>query len=239
MAYAADGDIVRLGAGEVLQGGAEALVGDGAQIHLYTRVQDDCGTGGSLRQYLFHLIVADEALHRRCLLRCADQDVQIPHRFLGTTVTAGDRNLTHARRPFEVGEQGFGVLGGDGEFKANPLTQVCIECLQDVLFGFFTKARELPDRAAPRGVLQLFQRPYAQFIHESLDAFGSQPRQGQHLGDAGRKGVAQFLELRGRAGFDEFLDFGGQVLADAGKSGKVFALFHHGAQFRSQVSDDE
>ena len=46
----------------------------------------------------------------------------------------------------------------------------------------------------------------------------------------------QFLEFGGGAGADDFRDLGGQILADAGETGKVLILGHHGAQFRAEIA---
>jgi hypothetical protein len=87
------GDVVLFGAGEVVQGGAEAFRFDHAQVHLQAVAQDDGGAGGPLGEDLLHLVVMDEVLDHRFWFACRHQDIQVAHRFLAATVTAGDDDL--------------------------------------------------------------------------------------------------------------------------------------------------
>lgn len=63
LAQAADLDVVGLAAGEIVQGGAEAGLLHGAQVHLQAAAQDHRGPGGALGDHLGHLVVGREALH--------------------------------------------------------------------------------------------------------------------------------------------------------------------------------
>ena len=93
----ADGDVVGLGAGEVMQGGAVALLGHHPQVHLQAVAQHHGGFGVAPGQHLAHVFVGHEGVHHPPGLLAGDQDVQVAHGLLAAAVAAGHDGLGHPR----------------------------------------------------------------------------------------------------------------------------------------------
>ena len=88
----ANRDVVGLAAGEIVQGGAEALAGHHPQVHLQTAAEDRGRAGVALGTDLGHLVVVQEAPHGGRRVRGGDQDVQVADGLPAASVAAGDHH---------------------------------------------------------------------------------------------------------------------------------------------------
>ena len=104
----ADRDVVGLGAGEVVQGRAVALLGHHPQVHLQAVAQHHRGFGVAFGDHPAHVLIRGEGVHHPEGLPAGDQDVQVAHRLHAAAVAAGHDGLRHPRHGLEVLDQSLG-----------------------------------------------------------------------------------------------------------------------------------
>ncbi len=102
---AADRDVVRLGAGEVVQRRAVALLRHDAQVDLHAAFEQHAGARVAGGIYLGHFVIGREALHHRAVRRGSDQDIQVADGLAHAPEAAGDDHLLHAGDRLQKGAQ--------------------------------------------------------------------------------------------------------------------------------------
>ena len=110
LAQAADGDVVRLTAGEVVQRRAVAVLGDDPEIDLEAGPQDHRRARGPGGQHVAHLVVSCEPTHDRLAQRRRREDVDVADRLAATPEAAGGDHPTNAGSRFQIGEERADVL---------------------------------------------------------------------------------------------------------------------------------
>ena len=95
-----NGNIMCLGTGEIVQGGAIAFFGDNAQVHLHAAFEDDAGACWTCRQCFGDFIIGREIPHYRVIRCCRDHDVEICNGLAHTPVAARDSYLFYPGRRF-------------------------------------------------------------------------------------------------------------------------------------------
>ena len=223
----ADVDVVTLRAGEVLQRGTKAILVHDPHIHLQAGFEDHRGARGTLGQHVLDLVVSDEAVHHIFCVTGCHQNIDIAHGLLEAAVGTGEHRLVHAGNFFEIFPQRFGVLRRHGQLEAGLLFDMRGDRFEDGLFGFLTETGKLADTPVTCRTRQLFECVHVEFVVQRAHAFGPEARNFKQLGDGRGSFLAQLLQELALAGLDDLLDFGGEVVADAGQFGQVLAPGHH------------
>ena len=120
LAQAADGNVVRLTAGEVVQRRAVAVLGDNPEINLETRPQDHRRARRPGSKHVAHLVVSREPTHDRVAQRRRRKNVDVADRLAATPEAAGGDHPTNARSRFQVCEERADVLRGGDQLGTAP-----------------------------------------------------------------------------------------------------------------------
>ncbi len=235
---AADRDVVRLGAGEIVQRCAVTFLGHHAQVDLHAALEQDAGacfTGG---EYFGHFVIRSKALHHSAVRRRSHQDIQVADGLAHAPEAAGHDYLLHAGDGLQEGAQRLGILRRDGELEAATLAGMGLHGLQDVLLGFFAEAVQRADAAILCGAMQLFDGLHVEIVVQRLDPLRPQAGNLQQLGDRGRQFAAQPIQQAAMSGRDDLFDLAGEIGADAGQAGQVIAALHQHARLLRQVTQD-
>ena len=175
MGDTADRDVVRLGAGEVVQGRSVTFPGHDAQIDLDAALEQHAGACVPGRIHLGNFVIGAEALHHRAVRRGDDQNIQVADGLAHAPEAAGHDHLLDTRDTLQKPAQGFGILRRGGELESLALVGMGLHCFQDVLLGLCAEAGQRADAPVLRGPVQLFDRLHVEIVVQRLDRFGPSP----------------------------------------------------------------
>ena len=147
-AHEPDGDVVGLGAGEIVERGPERDERHDPQVDLKPAAEEDGGLRLALGQDLGDVVVVDEAVHDVPALLGGDQDVDVPDRFGAAPVAPGDLDLLDALGSLQILEERRHDLLGHGQLEplgAVPGDLGPAELLEDGLLRLLAEAGELAD----------------------------------------------------------------------------------------------
>ena len=217
----ADGDVVGLGAGEVLERRAQALGGERAQVHLEPRGQDHAGLGGPADQHLLDLRLGHEGLGQRGGV-AQDQQVEVAHGLAPAAVgphglhAQGAVVAEVARQP---GHRGVGL----GEEEADRGPQRLFQALADACLLLLLHPRQRPEAAVGDGRLEVPRARHAQPGPDQVHAARAQARDAQQLEQPGGDLGQQVLVERAAPRLQELPDLGLDALAHARQAGQRLA----------------
>ncbi len=237
----ADGDVVGLRAGEVVQSERELAILHAPQIALdklvgFERRQEHAGLGGAVGQHLGHLGQCHEVFQDRSRVLRAEEDVQVADRLGPPSQAAADlrandlgvladrlENRRDQEQCFVEQNPPAGLLQ-----KSDPL--------QDVGLGLAAKALQLGDRPRLGGRAEVGQAFDLERLAEGLDLLGAEAGHLEQRQDAGRHRLAQFIVRRQLTGRGELDDLGVHGLADSRHVGQG-AVGDHLGQIGRQVRE--
>src|SRR5438477_113709 len=215
-------DVVRFGAGEVLQRRAVRGGLDRAQVHLQPAAQLDRGSGVAFRDHVRHVAVGDEAVHDAGAVVRRDEDVEIADRLAAAPVAAGDRDLTHATAGLEIRDE-RGRLGFRLVQEHAPLGHLGLaETGAHLLLYLGPEALELLDLALVERLREVAGGFHFQLLVEQLHALGAEPGNPQQVEQARRELGGELFAKRQLALGDNLRDLLRQVVAYACDVGQVF-----------------
>ena len=194
LGHAAHRHVVRLGPGEVVERGAEAVRVDHAQVDLEAGAEQDARPGLALRQRFRHLRIGGEPGHHRVGRLRRHEDVEVADGVAHPPVAAGDLDPVDAAHGAQVVGERPRVLRRDGELEAPRLRQLPLHRIGDLRLARRPEPLQLADAALLGRPEQLRQRLDLEIAIERLDALRPEPGHAQELGHAGRQLLAQALE---------------------------------------------
>ena len=98
----ADGNVVGLAPGKIMQGGAKTFVAHHAKVYLKAVAEEDTGLGFTLGQHLGDFIKIDKGLHDRALGRGHREDIEIAHGLPASSIASGQGKLLYSSACLEV-----------------------------------------------------------------------------------------------------------------------------------------
>ena len=230
-------DVVRLRAGEVHPGRAEALVAHRTHVDLQAVAQHQAGLGCAMRQHLAHVLVADDAIHHLAVRLHRDQQIEIADGVAQAPQAAGRLGSQDARYAAQEGEQRLGHGDADVAPEALRAAQVRRRRAQDLFFGFRTEAGDRSDALLLRRSVQLLDRLHVELVVQRAHALRADAGQRQQFGDRRRQLLAQSREQRAIAGGDNLAHLARQVGADPGQLVEIGALLDHRAHAAAELAD--
>ena len=179
-------DVVRLRAGEVLQGGAAAFGRHQAQIRLEAAREEHARLRVATPEHALHQRVADEIVHQR-LIGAGGEEVEIAAGFAAAP-QAADRRDRRLRRTLAqiVDERGRGVVRIRQEV-APGVALALLERLQDERLLFRAHAAQRADASVGRRALEIVERADAELAVQRGHGLGSDALQVEQIEDGRRK----------------------------------------------------
>ena len=237
LGHAAHGHVVRLGAGEVVQRGAEAAGVDHPQVDLDAGAEQHARPGVAFRQRLRHLGVGREPGHHRRAGFRRREDVEVADGIAHPPVAAGDLDPVDAARAAQVVGERLRVLRGDGELEAPRLRQLPLHRIGDLGLPRRPEPVQRADASLLGRLEKLRERVDLEVVVERLDALRPEPGHAQQLGHAGRHLLAQALEQAAGPRRGDFADLRRQILPDPGELGQRLAARDRRSEVERQVLD--
>ena len=226
----AQGDVVRLGAGKVVQGGAVRVGLHGPQVDVQPLGELDGRARGPLHDDAFDVGQVDENVHDVAVHGGRRDDVDVLDGVAAAADAAGDRDGVDALGVSERLQHGEGDRFGDAEAVAFGCELFLLQSGGDGFDELGAEPFEGLDLARFKRLLQVGEGADVQFGEEVVDPFRSQPRDLQQRFELGRDALLERFEGFKTAGFDDLADLLRQLLADAGQGGQVFTRDHHFGQ---------
>ena len=188
---AAQRDVVRLGAGEIQQRRAIALLRHGADIDLQAGAQHDGRARRAMGENLGDVLVTDELVADRRPVRRRHQDIEIADGVAAAAIAAGDHD---AAAVAQKADQRLGFGFRDRKLEAL-LGRRLFQRAGELLFDRRAKAVQLMQPPGLDGAAQIVERAHLELVVEQLDALRPEARKRGHLA----KLAGQLASSAGRA----------------------------------------
>ncbi len=231
------GHVVRLGAGEVLERGAVALLWHDAQIHLQAGAQEDGGAGLALGDHGVHVLVLNKVLDNGHAVLANSQDVDITHGLLAAAVAARHLHPRDAVQRAQVIDQRLNERLGDVQARPRLRLAGLRQIRQDLLLGLRAEAVKLADAALLCRNLQLIEVGDVQILVERLHPLRPQAFDLEQLQQRARRTLFDLLQFAQAACLHHLLDFCRQLLTDAGQRRQIVAGRHQVAHVARMLGD--
>jgi hypothetical protein len=206
-----EGHVVGLGAGEVVEGGPEAVLGDDAEVDLEAPAQAD----GALR------VPPGDGLPGPAeqggdLLGpiAAGQDVQVPDGLPAAPERAGRRQAPNPVGGPEEAQDPLDDRLGTGQEEPPPPGLVGLDRLQELRLEGRAQPGQVPDLAGPGRRLEVIDGPGTQGLEEELHLLRPDPLDPQELEEGRRIGGQELPVLGTGPGGTDLQDLLGDPLAD-------------------------
>ena len=214
-------DVVALGSGEVLHGGAAAVGGDEPEIGLETALQEHARFGLALAEHAFDEAVVHEVVHqRRRRARCEQIEIAAGVAAApagcrpASMVASGARSRRCSMRAAAASCASRQQMPA-GE--ALPLLQG----FEDEGFLLRTHSFQRPDAAIPGGGLEIVERANTELAVQHRDRLRPYALKVEQVENRRRELGNELAVKRGIAGLGDFTNPGGEILADAGDFAKA------------------
>ncbi len=221
---AAQPDVVRLAAGEIIQRRAEALLGHDAHVHLQPVAQYDRGARRPGRERRRGFVEPAEGGIDAGAGRRADDDVQVADRLAAAAETAGDFDAGDARQRRQIVAQAARDGSGNRRTDALAVARERRERLAQALLEFRAEARHVADAMPVEGVAQAVQSANVERLVERACTLRPDARQRQEFAQARGHRSAQGFEHAAAARGRELADLPGEILADSRQRVGIEAL---------------
>src|SRR6266545_262764 len=218
----ADGDVVRLAAGEVVEGRAERLRRQHAEVHLQPDAQPDGRLGRALREHGRDLGEIAERPHHRRGLRRGDEDVEVADGLLPAPHASGRLHRTDARDLPQLRADRVGV--GDRAVQRHArgaARAVTLDRLEDRLRAALAHSVQLRQSPGPAGLLERVDVGDPEHLPDGRDRLWTDPLDREQLDDPRRHARRELVAIRQRSPLEELADPGGDALADGGDGGEL------------------
>ena len=217
----AERDVVGLGAGEVVERGAEGLGREHPQVGLQSGLEPHRGLGGSLRENLGDLGEPREGVNDRRRVLRRDEEVEVADRLLATPEASGRLGAQDARDPAQPGQERVGVLERAVEWRPPAPPPVVLDGAEDPLDPRRPHARHVQDAPAPARVLQPVDVGHAELLPHAADRLRADALEPEHLEDAVGNLGPEPRVLPALAGVHELADLASDALADSRELGEA------------------
>ncbi len=238
----AHGDVMLLGAREVMEREIELLGRNDAQVGLQAVLEAHAGLRLAMRGDFLDAGIGDEPIHDRLRLRRGHEEVEVAHGLAGATERTsgfGERDLGQCAQADE------NRLRDGGSFVPAVTLAVgdaVLDAFENLILRLGAEALELGDRAGFANLLQLRKIFDREQRPKSTHLLRSEARDLHHFQQARRDGSLELLmegqdavatkrgnlidqsfaqagDVRELASVDEFAEVLGHVLQDAGSGG--------------------
>ena len=233
----ADGDIVSLGAGKIMQGSAIAFFGDHAEVDLDGGFQDEGGLCIAARNDLGGFLITAEMFDGlRPVLAC-HQDIEVANRVLAAPVAACHGHIADAGPFPQERTQGLGKVFSGGKLKAPLSLGIFSGLLGDFCLDLCAETRQAANPVLFCSAGEFLYGRNAQRLVQGVNALRTKAWDRGKGCKCGRRAGFYFLKRRKAARSGDLIDFAGKILADARQTGKVFASLHHPRRTSGQIVD--
>ena len=210
------GDVMLLGAREVMQREIELLERDDAEVGLQAALEADARLGFPVGGDLLHARITHEPRHDRRGVGRRDEEVQVTHGLTRAPQRARGFGALRLREGAQTGQDGFGDFGRFVPTVALPVSDAILDAFEDLDLRLFAKALEVGDGAAGAGRLEFGQVVDVQLRPKRADFLRSEPGNLDDLEQTGRNARLELLVERQDAIAVERGDLVDQRLAHAG-----------------------
>ena len=208
----AQDDVVGLGAGEVLQRGAEALARHEPQVRLEAAPEPHARLRLAVREHPLDQLVAGERVHQR-RWRAGGEDVEVAAGLAAAAEAADHRCRRRARARAARRPAGGRVVRLRHQPPADE-PPLFLERLEDQRLLLRAHALHAADAAVARRLLELLERADAELAVEPRDRLRPDALEVQQVQHGRRKLLQQFLVIRMAPVSTQLADLRGEVLAD-------------------------
>src|SRR5690349_3699401 len=231
-------DVVRFGAGEVLQGRAVGRGLDGAEVDLQAAPELHRGARLALGYDFPHFAEPDEPVHDPRARVGGYEDVEIADRLAPPAIASGDLDLPDVAARLQVADDRLRLRLGFVQEHA-PLGHLRLaNAGAHLLFHLGPEALELLHLARVERLRQVGRGFHLELRIQELHALGAEARDAQEIEQAGGEFGRELLAERQLARRDDVADFLGEVLSDTGDLREVFLVPTHEVGNRLRVVPD-
>ncbi len=207
-------DVVVLAAGEILEGRAELLGNDDTEINAHVVRPEARFVRPGFDNVVSRLPVG-ESFDNGLAVLAGNKHVDITDCIFPASNRAGDLKSTDGLNAIEIAEDVICERAGLTESFALLALAGKRNLLENVLFGFCTKARELLDLTGFGCGFEFVEIRNAEFRIERPNRLWPDAFDAGERGHIDRHRLAKLAELRDRARLEVFDDFRGNRVADA------------------------
>ncbi len=212
-------DVVVLAAGEILQRGAIALGGQGAQIYLQVFVAVlDAGFVGAFAEHFLHLGMRDECFERIRRAGSGDQEIEIADGFASAAQAAGGSDFFDVDGA-EIIRQLIGDALREAQQESARALAVAGDGAQDFFLELRAHARKLAEFLFAAQALQIVDGGAAVSFKQQADAFGAESLDLQKLQRAGGISFQHLIAALETAALFDLGENRSDAFADAGNVG--------------------
>ncbi len=219
--HAAEDDVVVLGAGEVLQGGAERFGRHDAEVDLQAAGEPDRKLRVAAADHFGRVVELHQVVHRGGGVFGVDQQVEVADRLAAAAVAAGGLDLPDAFVLAHVGDQLLDDRVGLGPVHPHVGRGGEVDAGEDFFLRLGAEAFELAHLVGLAGGPQHVERIDLEFFVERRRLLGTEPGNSQERHHARRHRGAELFEHGELARLHQLGDLLGQVLANAFDVGDI------------------
>ncbi len=211
----ADSNVMRLGAGEIVQREGELQGFHHPEIHLEARREHHASLGVARREHALHAGELGEALHDLLGLVRRHEKIGVVHHLLLATQRPAHFHALHHRELGQGRRERVGLLPRLGPEKAPGVLLHELDSLENLRLALLAESGESDEPVLLAGVLKLTHRLHAELLVQHLHLLGAHVGDLKHVEEAGRDRGAQLLMVREAARRDERRDLLGDRLPDS------------------------
>ena len=216
----AQGDVVMLGAGEVLQRGAVAGAGEQADVDLQVVAQGEADLVLAAREELVDEGEGGDVLDGRgddvgLAGGAGDEQVEVADGLAAAAQGAGGGDGLDAGEDADEFADALGVLAGDVDAEARGVLAIVLNAFEELVGKLLAHAGEGQEVAALGGLFEGVDIADAECGVDEGDGLGAHAGKAEQLEHGGLVAAEEFFAQRHGAGGDEVADVGGHAFADA------------------------
>jgi hypothetical protein len=184
-----------------------------AKIDLQSGAQDHCGPGRAVGGDFRHVLVGGQFVADLGAVAARHQNVEIAHRVAPSPVAAGHHDIALADPLTQCMGEGIRLGFCDGEPEALLRRGLC-KGREHFFLDHGAEPARFVQAAGLCGTPKILDGANAELLHQQLDSFWPEPRQGGDLADLAWKLALERRKQIEVAGLDDAGDLAGEILAD-------------------------
>ena len=225
----AEGDIVHLAAGEVLQSGSVAAAGEEADVDLEVVAEGKADFVLAFGEELVDERKGGDMFDRRAddagfACRAGDEEVEVAHGFPASAEAAGGSDLIDAREGADEIADGVGVLPGLIDAEAAGVLAVVLDALEELGDELFAHARKLGQVAGLGCGFEAIDIADLAGGPDESDRFWAHAGKTQKVEHGGFVFLQELFAQRKGAGGEDCLNVRDHAFADAGYREELFGI---------------
>ena len=220
----AHGDVMLLGAGEVMEREIELLGRHDAQIGLQAILEPHAGLRLAVGGDLLDPRIGDEPIHDRLGLRRGHEEVEVADGLTGTTEGTGGFSERDLRQRAQASENRLGDGGGFVPAVTLTVGDAVLDAFEDLLLGLLAEALELCDGAGFADLLKLREVFDRELRPERANLLRAEAGNLHDLEKSGGDGSLELLVERQDAVATERRNLVDQCFAQARDLGELAAI---------------